>query len=218
MVARLVVAIAAGYLVGSIPVARLVARRHGVDLLAVGDRNPGYWNARSALGQRSSVPVFVGDAAKGSVAAAIGSALVVDGVWGIAYAAVAGAMAGHAWPLFAGFRGGRSVLTFVGGMVVLAPVPAAVAVVGCILVRLLTGSFAWGARVGVFGFPLVQLVWDTPNRVAATGGLMCIIGLRFATAGRAASEGRAQTPDGEDHTPGGHRRLPDAGEDPERRP
>ena len=34
-------------------------------------------------------------------------------------------MIGHAWPVFASFRGGRSVLTFVGAMLVLAPLPDA---------------------------------------------------------------------------------------------
>ena len=40
----------AGYLLGSIPVALLVARRHGVDLYATGDGNPGAWNALEQLG------------------------------------------------------------------------------------------------------------------------------------------------------------------------
>jgi glycerol-3-phosphate acyltransferase PlsY len=171
-----------GYLLGSIPVARLVAGRHGVDLGQVGDRNPGYWNAKEQLGRARSVPVFVGDVAKGAVAAAVGLALVTDDVWGIAYAAVAGAMIGHAWPVFAGWRGGRSVLTFVGGAAVLAPAAALVAIVACVVVTLVTRSFAWGARVGIFGFPLAQLLFETPNRVAATGVLMSIIGLRFALA------------------------------------
>ena len=47
-----------------------------------------------------------------------------------------------------------------------------------------TRSFAWAARVGVFGFPLVQLAFEPKERVAATGALLCIIGLRFAQAGR----------------------------------
>jgi glycerol-3-phosphate acyltransferase PlsY len=171
-----------GYLLGSIPVARLVARRHGVDLGQVGDRNPGYWNAKEQLGRARSIPVFVGDVAKGAAAAVVGLALVTDDVWGIAYAAVAGAMIGHAWPVFAGWRGGRSVLTFVGGAAVLAPEAALVAIVACVVVTLATRSFAWGVRVGIFGFPLAQLLFETPNRVAATGVLMSIIGLRFALA------------------------------------
>src|SRR4051812_35333435 len=110
--AAVALAVVPGYLVGSVPVAGLVARRRaGVDLRAVGDRNPGYWNAKETLGRRSALPVFVGDAAKGAIAAAIGWALAGDGRWWIAYLAAAAAMAGHAWPVFARFRGGRSVLT-----------------------------------------------------------------------------------------------------------
>jgi glycerol-3-phosphate acyltransferase PlsY len=179
-----------GYLLGSVQVARVVARRHGVDLDRVGDRNPGYWNAKEQLGRSRALPVFVGDAAKGALAAAAGLALVTDEVWGIAYVAVAGAMLGHAWPVNAFWRGGRSVLTFVGGAVVLAPAAALVALVACVLVALVSRSFAWGARVGVFGFPLAQLLFDTPNRVAATGALMSIIGVRFTLAARSGRAAR----------------------------
>ncbi len=45
-----VVAAILGYLLGSIPVALLVAGRHGVDLRQTGDGNPGAWNALEQLG------------------------------------------------------------------------------------------------------------------------------------------------------------------------
>jgi len=178
-----IVVVLAGYLLGSIPVAVLVGRRHRVDPRAVGDRNPGWWNVRDQLGTRSAVPVFVGDAAKGVAAAAIGVALAPDGAWGVGYVAVAAAMVGHAWPVFAGFRGGRSILVFAGGVCVLAPLPALIAVAIFALLSL-AGRTALGARIGVFGFPLLQLVLDSPYRTAATGALMSIIGLRFALASR----------------------------------
>lgn len=177
------VAVAIGYLFGSVPVAVLVGRRHRFDPRAVGDRNPGYWNVRDQLGGRRAVPVFVGDTFKGTLAGLVGVAVAPDGAWGVGYAAVGAAMVGHAWPLFAGFRGGRSVLTFAGGMLVLSPLAAAIAVAGFVALSV-AWSFAWGARVGVFGFPLLQLLLDSPYRTAATGGLMAIIGLRFVLAGR----------------------------------
>lgn len=177
------VAVVAGYLLGSIPVAVLVGRRHRVDPRDVGDRNPGYWNVKEQLGGRKAVPVFAGDVAKGVAAGLVGIALATDGRWGIGYAAVGAAMVGHAWPVFAGFRGGRSILTFTGGMCVLSPIAAAAAVALFVAVSV-AGSFAWGARLGIFTFPLLQLVLDSPHRTAATGGLMCLIGLRFALAGR----------------------------------
>ena len=175
------VAVAVGYLLGSVPVAVLVGRRHRVDPRAVGDRNPGWWNVRAQLGTRRAVPVLAGDTAKGVLAAAVAVLVAPDGAWGVGYAGVAAAMVGHAWPVFAGFRGGRSILVFAGGMCVLAPVPALLGVAVFALLSVL-GRTALGARVGIFGFPVLQLLLESPNRVAATGGLMCIIGLRFGLA------------------------------------
>ena len=179
-----VVACIVAYLLGSIPVSLLVARRHGVDLYATGDGNPGAWNALEQLGPRRAWPAFAGDAAKGLAAGLLGVAL--GDVW-VGYAAVAAAMLGHAFPLFAGFRGGKSVMTFAGGMLAVAPLPAAIALGACVLVSLLARSFAIGARVGIFGFPIVQLALDAgePERVAATGCLMCLIGARFLLSPRA---------------------------------
>lgn len=50
------------------------------------------------------------------------------------------------------------------------------------LVWVVTGSFAHAARVGVFGFPIAQPAVEPARRVAATGLLLSIIGLRFAQA------------------------------------
>lgn len=190
MPAALAVAVVVGYLLGSIPVAVLVARARGFDPRSVGDRNPGYWNVKEHVGARASLPVFVGDVAKGAAAGGVG--VLLDGsAWGIAYAAVAAAMLGHAFPVFAGFRGGRSILAFAGGIAVVAPVPAAVTVLVLVAVWGITRSFAWAARVGVFGFPLVQLAFESKERVAATGALLSIIGLRFAQAAAADRRQRA---------------------------
>jgi glycerol-3-phosphate acyltransferase PlsY len=181
-IVRVIVAIAVGYLIGSIPIAVLVGRRRGVDPRAVGDRNPGYWNMRGAVGSRAAIPVFVGDVAKGLVACGIARAL--GGPWWIGYIAGGAAMVGHAWPVFAGFRGGRSILTFAGAVIVLSPVAALIAIAACVVVSVAARRFSWGARVGVFGFPIAQAFVDPRAHVAAAGALMTIIGLRFAMAAR----------------------------------
>src|SRR3712207_9310944 len=82
-------AIVIGYILGSIPAALLVARRHGVDLHTVGDGNPGAWNALDHLGARRAWPAFIGDGLKGTLAGLAGLAL--GDVW-VAYVAVAAAM------------------------------------------------------------------------------------------------------------------------------
>lgn len=185
-----VVAVLAGYLLGSIPVALLVGRAHGVDLREAGDGNPGAWNAMEQLGARAAAPVFAGDALKGLAAGLTGLAL--GGVWA-AYAAVAAAMLGHALPLFASFRGGKAIMTFAGGVFALSPIAAAIALALCIAISF-ASSFAWGARVGVFGFPVIQLAFDPPSHVAATGGLMTLIGLLFLLKGSAPTAGDTSAP------------------------
>ena len=176
-----------GYLLGSVPVARLVTRR---DLRTTGDGNPGYWNAQVTLGRRAALPVFIGDVAKGAGSAAAGVVLAWSGQWWLGYIGGFAAMVGHAWPVFDHFRGGRSVLCFAGAVCVLSPVTAAVAIGVLIAVFAVTRSFAWGARVAVFSFPFIQLAVDGPYRTAATGALMTLIGLRFLQASRAAGVGR----------------------------
>ena len=191
---QLAVTIAVGYLIGSIPVANLMARRAGIDLREVGDRNPGYWNARDALGGRAALPVFVGDGAKGALAALVGAALAEPGVWGLAYVGCGAAMVGHAFPVFARFRGGRSILTFAGGAAVFAPVPFAIAVGLLLIAFVVTHSFAIGARVGFVTFPFAQLVVEGPYRTAASGVLMTFIGVRFAMAALADRRSPARQP------------------------
>ena len=161
---------------GAIAFAPLVARRHGVDVRSVGDGNPGAWNALTALGPRRAWPVFAGDALKATVAGLAGLALA--GWWG-AYAGVAGAMAGHA------LRGGKSVMAFVGGGLVLAP-PAWVAAIAVCVALSLARTFALGARVGVAVFPVVALAVLSAERVAAIGALMTAIGLLFLIGRRSA--------------------------------
>src|SRR4051812_8704138 len=169
-----------GYLFGAVPVALLVARAYGVDLRRTSDGNPGAWNALEQLGGRRAWPAFVGDGAKALLPAA--AAHLLWGFWP-AWAAVAGAMAGHAFPPYAPTRGGKSVMCFVGGAIALSPLAAAACAVLTALVMAVRG-FAWGARAAVFAFPLAQLVTDPVSHVVGTGVLMCFIGALFLLRGR----------------------------------
>ena len=158
-----VAAVAGGYLLGSIPVAVLACRARGFDPRQAGDQNPGFWNMKDQLGWAGALPVLAGDTLKGTAAGLLGLMLahgfvqhgvLVPAILGgrapggvaLVYAAVAAAMIGHAWPVFARLRGGRSVLTFAGGFAVICP-PAFVLGIGlCAGVAWFSRSFADGAR------------------------------------------------------------------------
>jgi glycerol-3-phosphate acyltransferase PlsY len=175
--------IVVGYLIGSLPLANSVARRRGApDLRQVGDRNPGFWNARTVLASRDSALVFAGDFAKGALPAAL--AVVIDERWTVAYLVGLAAMVGHAWPLFAHFRGGRSVLTWTGTTVVVAPLPAAAAIALLTIVWAITRRFPLAVKVAVVGFPFLQITFEGPWRTAMSGVLMTFVGLRFVLAMR----------------------------------
>lgn len=125
-------AVLASYLIGSVDFAVVVGRMHGVDIHQVGSGNPGTSNVMRTLGKGPAVMVFVGDAIKGVIAAAIGTFVVGDGsaisAW--TFATGLAAVVGHCYPLYYRFKGGKGVAT--GGGVLFFAVP----LVGLILVVL----------------------------------------------------------------------------------
>lgn len=117
---------AIGYLLGSIPSGVLVGRvATGRDVREYGSGKTGFTNTLRSAGIGAALIVVAADIAKGALPVLIGR-FVFDDPWAVAVGAVA-AVAGHNWPLFAGFRGGRGVATSFGAFVAMAP-PAALGV------------------------------------------------------------------------------------------
>ena len=116
----IVIAAVVGYLLGSIPFG-LIASKYfsGADVRNFGSGKTGFTNSLRVLGMKRSIPVFAGDFLKG-VAAALLPLLYTDDPWARAVGGLA-AVIGHIWPLFAGFRGGRGVLTGAGVLLALSP-------------------------------------------------------------------------------------------------
>lgn len=166
------------YLIGSVPLANFVARRSGaLDLHEVGDKNPGFWNAKAHLNRGSSTVVFLGDVLKGAIPVVV--ALAVGLEWWQSYLVGLAAMVGHAWPLFASFRGGKGVLTWVGAQTMLAPLPASIAIAALGSMWLVRRNFVMAVRVAVIAFPFIQIALEGPWRTAMSGLMMTLIGLRF---------------------------------------
>ncbi|MEE8486179.1 MAG: glycerol-3-phosphate 1-O-acyltransferase PlsY [Acidimicrobiia bacterium] len=106
------------YLLGSVSFGILVAKSQGVDIRSEGSGNPGVSNVLRVLGYRSGAAVLVGDGVKGAAAAWIGAAL-----WSpeFGYVTLLAAVVGHAFPIWHGLKGGKSVATAIGGFMYLAP-------------------------------------------------------------------------------------------------
>src|SRR6266545_2351286 len=123
-------AIAAGYLLGSIPFALIVARWwSGVDLRLVGSGNLGAANVMRTSGIAAGVLVAVLDVAKGGAAVMVAAMLTSHNTAASAAAGLA-AIVGHIYPVWLRFRGGKGVATACGVFSVLTPiaVPPALAI------------------------------------------------------------------------------------------
>ena len=120
------IALLAGYLLGSIPFAYLLARRHrGIDLREAGSGNVGAANLLRTTTRKIGVSTMALDVAKG-VASDLVARQIDPGATGPAVAGIA-AVLGHIYPVWLGFRGGKGVATTAGVFSILAPQAAAVA-------------------------------------------------------------------------------------------
>ena len=134
-----VITAAAGYLLGSIPSGVLIGRLvTGHDVRESGSGKSGFTNTLRSAGVGAALVVLAADTAKGALPVVAGL-LLFDDPWAAAAGGLC-AVAGHNWPVFAGFRGGRGVATSLGGFAAMAP-PAALAVVAFGLVLLATTRY-----------------------------------------------------------------------------
>jgi len=120
------IAVALGYLLGSVPVGLLVGKvTKGIDLREYGSGNIGASNALRTLGLKTAIPVFAADWAKGFLPVIIARAL--GGSTAGQVAAALAAVAGHNWSIFIGFKGGRGVMPTAGGLTAFSPATILVA-------------------------------------------------------------------------------------------
>lgn len=122
-----VAAAAAGYLLGSVPVAFIVARMaRRVDIRTVGSGNVGATNVWRTIGPRAALATLVLDVTKG--AAAVWLARHLGGGEPAEAAAGLAAIVGHAYPVWLRFAGGKGVATALGACLAWSPAVAGVAV------------------------------------------------------------------------------------------
>ena len=172
------------YLLGSIPTSNIAARLRGVDLRSVGSGNPGFTNVLRTMGARVAAPVLIVDIAKGAaavlfVAGTLGASSSL-GQTGIGLAAGLAAVAGHIWPVFARFRGGKGVATACGVFAAMAPLGTLAAVVLWVAIVLPTRYVSLGSIAAALFLPWA--IWieagilgtGRPTALILTAGLVAV--------------------------------------------
>lgn len=132
--AAIVALLALSYLCGAVPFSQLIARaRYGIDLRHAGDRNVGAGNLMALCGPRPGLAALLLDITKGALP--VGAALILGMGAGTAFLAGVAAVAGHVWPAWLAFDGGRGAAPALGVAFAFGPVAglAALAAGGAIL-------------------------------------------------------------------------------------
>jgi glycerol-3-phosphate acyltransferase PlsY len=160
------VALLVGYLFGSFPSADLVTRiatQGQVDIRSTGSGNPGALNATNVLGKRWGALVLVLDVAKGLFAGILGRSIGVDAG---AYAGASASIAGHVFPVWTGFRGGKGVATSAGACLAVFPAYFPINFLAAIFSGLRSGRAETGMKVGCAIWVVAAAAWwlfDLPN-------------------------------------------------------
>lgn len=140
-------ALAAAYLLGSIPFSYLVARLFGVqDVRKVGSGNVGATNVMRSAGKTAGSLAFLLDASKGALAALVAERLA-GGVT-LPPLAAAAAVIGHMHPVWLSFKGGKGVATGAGAFLPLLPAATAAAVVVFVATAAATRYVSLGSVAG----------------------------------------------------------------------
>lgn len=140
-----------GYMLGNISPARLLAKINGIDITREGSGNPGTTNVIRTLGIQAGIITFVVDVLKGFIAVAFGTFFAWQ--WG-AYAAFAGVLLGHCFPILYKFKGGKGVATTLGAAMSLCWPAATLAFFVGMLGLLITKRMSVGSIFAAIAFPL----------------------------------------------------------------
>lgn len=167
------VAVALAYLVGAIPFGYLLVKwTKGTDVRLSGSGNIGATNVLRTAGRAAGAATLLLDGAKGYLAVWLAARLSGSSTaWTAAALAV---MAGHAYPVFLRFRGGKAVASCVGAFLYLAPLPLAAVLVVWVVIVGVTRYVSLGSVVAAATLPLA--VWLIAHPPAAVTGAAAAAG------------------------------------------
>ena len=161
----------AGYLLGSIPAGYLAGRwLQGVDIRTLGSGSTGATNVLRQFGKGPALVVFLVDVLKGTAAVLLAKALLepqgaaglADSTAGVDSAVVTAglaALAGHIWPVWLGWKGGKAVATALGMLLGLTW-PVGLACFGVFLAVLSVSRIvSLSSVVAAIALPLLMLGW-----------------------------------------------------------
>ncbi|OYX13984.1 MAG: glycerol-3-phosphate acyltransferase [Rhizobiales bacterium 32-66-8] len=171
-------AIAFGYLLGSIPFGILITRSAGTtDIRSIGSGNIGATNVLRTGRKDLAAATLLGDALKGTVAVLIARALFGPEAGLIAGV---GAFLGHLWPVWLGFKGGKGVATFLGVTLALFWPAALVFAAVWLLVAAVSRYSSLAALIAALATPLAAYGLGAPKTALFLAGLALLLWIKHS--------------------------------------
>lgn len=173
-----------GYLVGSIPTGFLICKFvRGIDIRTVGSGNVGATNVYRLLGLKYAIIVLLLDLAKGAGVVYLVNCLAgyrffpfsMEGVEFLKVLTGFAAIAGHSFPIFLRFKGGKGVATATGVFIGLSPAPMMVIIPVFFLIVILTRFVSVGSIVAAFLLPVLMCLLRQGPIITLFGGIVAIL-------------------------------------------
>lgn len=177
------------YLLGSLNTSLIVGKFYGIDIRQHGSGNAGMTNTLRTLGKLPALFVIIGDVLKGVLSCVIGYYFLKDAVSSTGYGNIVfpsdiglligglGAIIGHNWPVYFGFKGGKGILTTFAVVMTVSPKIGLILLAIFVVIVALTRYVSLGSIVGSAVFPILSAVFGKgPVFVifAAIVGIMAI--------------------------------------------
>jgi glycerol-3-phosphate acyltransferase PlsY len=145
------------YLLGAIPFGYVLVKwKTGADVRSAGSGNIGATNVLRTTGRAAGIATLLLDVAKGYLAVWMAGRLTAhDWLW--MSAAALAVMAGHAYPVFLKFKGGKAVASWVGAFLCLTPIALVAVLVVFVVVVAWTRYISLGSVIMAATLPLA--VW-----------------------------------------------------------
>ncbi|MTI84075.1 MAG: glycerol-3-phosphate 1-O-acyltransferase PlsY [Firmicutes bacterium] len=167
-------AVMAGYLIGSLPVGYVIAQAKGFDIREHGSGNIGTTNVWRNLGPVPGIITLIGDILKGVLALLLGTHV---GGQNLGLLCGLAAIAGHSWPLFLRFKGGKIIATSLGVLIGFSYETALLAAAVWLITVAISKYVSLGSIIAAISVPIWMLVLklDLPYLIFGTSAAVFAI-------------------------------------------
>ena len=155
-----VICLLIGYVFGLFQTAYFYGKAKGIDIRKYGSGNAGTTNALRVLGTKAGLIVLAGDCLKCIIAVCITRALFSTGhpenIYLLCLYTGAGAIIGHNFPFYMGFKGGKGIATLLGMVLAIHPEIALVCITIFILTLIASQYVSLSSILATLAFPVLS--------------------------------------------------------------